>query len=37
MTRAEAEALLRALGADERRLLRARAGQVEPREVENEW
>jgi hypothetical protein len=37
MTREEAEALLRALGADERRLLRARAGQVEPREVENEW
>jgi hypothetical protein len=37
MTRAEAEALLRALGADERRLLRARRQQADQRRFENDW
>ena len=37
MTRAEAEALLRALGADERRLLRARRQNAEDRHFENDW
>ncbi len=37
MTREEAEALLRALGADERRLLRARRQNAVDRHFENDW
>lgn len=37
MTREEAEALLRALGADERRLLRARRQNADDRQFENDW